>query len=90
VKNGEVADRPQFRFWGPCSPPSSADQPGVSGEHWASLDYARHVAGIDRPKRDWLEGLARVAQTAGLVEQHRDTARGYEVAAANRGFPFLW
>jgi len=33
---------------------------------------------------------ARVAQPAGLVEQRRDTTQGYEVVAANRGFPFLW
>ena len=41
-----------------------------------------------------IEASARVAQPPCLVEQHRGTARVYEVAAANRGTlffgDFLW
>ena len=79
----------------PLGPLFAAEQSqpgrGVVGEHWASLVYASLIR-IDRAPDDFnsIESVRELRSRPAWSSSAGEPLQVYEVAAANRGFPFLW
>ena len=77
----------------PCAPPSSADQPGVSGEHCVSCVQLSSPTDISRPINGW--SRRRCASCAGrragrAAQGHPRKKRGRRTWAAFFSVTFAW